>query len=241
MRSENENCRMKPILLTGACFVAALLGADTAQAGSPRAPLRDAKGVAPEGRNILLDCDSYPPPGRLISGPTLRRLGCGVLGPNAIEPFRPNALEQEIIWDGKDARGLPAPPACKVVVSVGLTPRLERFIGYDPGQLLDRIIWLETDPQGRRYWRRWGARSNKCGRTHRSMMGKASRTGPAVGRRLCRIAPIRCPRSRCGLPTMAPSGSPKSPPVIRRGPAAVNRSACSQPTPSGSDSWKRCR
>jgi len=40
---------------------------------------------------------------------------------------------------------------CRVEVSVGLTPRFVRFVGYDPGQLLKRIIWLEVDPQGRVY------------------------------------------------------------------------------------------
>ncbi|MBM3858153.1 MAG: hypothetical protein FJ395_00720 [Verrucomicrobia bacterium] len=84
-------------------------------------------------------------------GRAVRRLGCGVLGPNAPEPFRKNSLAQQILWDGKTESGQTAPAGCKVEVAVGLTPRFERFIGYDPSQLLDNIIWLETDPQGRVY------------------------------------------------------------------------------------------
>ncbi|MDY0170376.1 MAG: hypothetical protein RBS80_27775 [Thermoguttaceae bacterium] len=84
-------------------------------------------------------------------GNVVRTLGCGVLGPNAPEPFQKDILRQEIVWDGKDAEGGPAPEGCKVQVSLGLAPRLDGFVGYDPGQLLSQIVWLETDPQGRIY------------------------------------------------------------------------------------------
>ena len=81
----------------------------------------------------------------------VRTLGCGVLGPNAPEPFRQNSLLQEIAWDGNDARGQPAPAGCRVRVSVGLAPRFASFVHHDPGQLLSQIVWLELDPQGRVY------------------------------------------------------------------------------------------
>jgi hypothetical protein len=84
-------------------------------------------------------------------GKPVRTLVSGLLGPNAPEPLQPEALSQTIAWDGKDALGQPAPAGCRVQVSVGLTPRFERFVGYDPGQLLGEIVWLEVDPQGRVY------------------------------------------------------------------------------------------
>jgi len=88
-------------------------------------------------------------------GRVVRRLGCGVLGPNAPEPFQRDSLRQEIIWDGKDSEGNSTldtrHSSLRIELAVGLTPRFERFVGYDPAQLLDRIIWLETDPQGRLY------------------------------------------------------------------------------------------
>jgi hypothetical protein len=84
-------------------------------------------------------------------GNVVRTLGCGVLGPNAPEPFQKNSLRQEVVWDGKDREGRPAPAGCRVRVSVGLAPRLDGFVGYSPGQLLSQIVWLEVDPLGRLY------------------------------------------------------------------------------------------
>lgn len=84
-------------------------------------------------------------------GKTVRELGCGVLGANAPSPLRPGSLRQEILWDGKDERGRPAPPECKVRVSVGLSPRFERFVAYDPHQILNDVCGLEVDDKGRLY------------------------------------------------------------------------------------------
>lgn len=85
------------------------------------------------------------------SGATLRTLGCGMLGANAPEPLQADTLEQSIYWDGRAADGKPAGAGARVQVGVGLTPRFEGFVGYDPGQLLSEVIWLEVDPQGRVY------------------------------------------------------------------------------------------
>lgn len=84
-------------------------------------------------------------------GATLRNLACGVLGDNAPEPFEKASLRQQIVWDGKDASGKPAPSGSKIRVAVGLRPRFERFVAYDPAQILQHICGMEMDKQGRLY------------------------------------------------------------------------------------------
>ena len=84
-------------------------------------------------------------------GNTIRNLACGVLGENAPAPFQQGTLRQELVWDGKDEEGKPAAAGCKVRVAVGLAPRFERFVAYDPAQLLNHVRGLEVDPQGRLY------------------------------------------------------------------------------------------
>jgi hypothetical protein len=84
-------------------------------------------------------------------GRQLRMLAGGVLGENAPEPFQPGSLRQELVWDGRDADGHPAPPDCRIEVSLGLSPRLDGFVRHDPAQLLSRLVWLEVDPKGRVY------------------------------------------------------------------------------------------
>ena len=84
-------------------------------------------------------------------GHTVRNLACGVLGDNAPAPFQAGSLKQRLTWDGKDDEGKPAPKGCKAQVRVGLTPRFDRFVGYEPAQLLHHVRGLEVDPQGRLY------------------------------------------------------------------------------------------
>ena len=84
-------------------------------------------------------------------GKTVRQLACGVLGENAPRPFKPGALRQELVWDGKDDEGKSVAAPCSVRVSVGLRPRFDRFVGYDPGQMLNHVRGLEVDPEGRVY------------------------------------------------------------------------------------------
>ncbi|MCG3180892.1 MAG: hypothetical protein BIFFINMI_03255 [Phycisphaerae bacterium] len=64
----------------------------------------------------------------------LRHLACGVLGANAPAPFQANSLRQTIVWDGKDDMGryVEAPDACRIRVSLGLAPRLERTLFWSP-------------------------------------------------------------------------------------------------------------
>ncbi|MFW6159080.1 MAG: hypothetical protein ACOC8E_06970, partial [Planctomycetota bacterium] len=67
-------------------------------------------------------------------GRIIRHLACGVLGPNAPPPFRKNALEQALVWDGKDDAGeyVDDKDACVVRVSLGLKPRFERTLFWSP-------------------------------------------------------------------------------------------------------------
>lgn len=85
------------------------------------------------------------------AGNVVRRLGCGVLGPNAPAPFARDSLAQTVGWDGLDAGGRPAPAGCLVLVSVGLAPRFERFVGYDRESLVPHIVALQVDKKGRVY------------------------------------------------------------------------------------------
>ena len=84
-------------------------------------------------------------------GKTVRDLACGVLGDNAPDPFQEASLRQEIVWDGKDAAGKPASLGAKIRVAVGLRPQFERFVAFDPTQLLEHICGMEVDKEGRVY------------------------------------------------------------------------------------------
>jgi hypothetical protein len=67
-------------------------------------------------------------------GRTLRYLACGVLGKTAPPPFTKNALEQTLVWDGKDDRGryVDATDRAVIRVSLGLRARFERTLFWSP-------------------------------------------------------------------------------------------------------------
>ena len=124
----------------------------------PRKPARLAEGptVRRQGGKVVIAFALDRPDDVLVrivdaKGRAVRNLACGVLGDNAPEPFVPKSLHQELAWDGTDASGRPAPAGCKVRVAVGLTPRFDRFVAYDPGQLLPVVCGVEVDAQGRVY------------------------------------------------------------------------------------------
>lgn len=82
-------------------------------------------------------------------GKIVRHLASGVLGPNAPWPFRQDSLAQQIEWDGKDDEGRPAPPGCRVKVGLGLTARLDRFLGWQPdAMLIKEANGLAVGPRG---------------------------------------------------------------------------------------------
>lgn len=124
----------------------------------PREPAKIAAGptVAKKGDGFAIGFALTKPDDVLVrivdaKGDTVRDLVSGVLGWNAPDPLKPGSLSQEIVWDGKDAAGKPAPAGCRVRLSVGLTPRLDRFVAHDPEQILPDVCGLEVDDQGRVY------------------------------------------------------------------------------------------
>jgi len=85
-------------------------------------------------------------------GNVVRNLACGVLGDNAPAPLKPGSLKQELVWDGLNEERKAAPPGeYHLRVEVGLAPRFEQFVAYDPQQLPDWVCGLEVDPKGRVY------------------------------------------------------------------------------------------
>ncbi|MGQ9662834.1 MAG: hypothetical protein ACUVWX_10950 [Kiritimatiellia bacterium] len=70
------------------------------------------------------------------SGKPVRHLAAGVLGKNAPEPLQKGHLKQELTWDGRDDAGSPVEGApFSVRVSLGMRPKLQRFIGNNPAAL----------------------------------------------------------------------------------------------------------
>lgn len=71
-------------------------------------------------------------------GKIIRHLVSGVLGPNAPEPLQKNSTRQNVVWDGKDENGvyIDRRDDCVVRVSLGLNPRFERTLFWDPRRRL---------------------------------------------------------------------------------------------------------
>jgi len=67
-------------------------------------------------------------------GKIICHLASGVLGPNAPVPFRKNSKEQELVWDGKDDRGvyIDDREGMTARVSLGLKPQFERTLHWSP-------------------------------------------------------------------------------------------------------------
>ncbi len=68
------------------------------------------------------------------AGKILRHLASGVLGPNAPAPFKKNALNQTVSWDGKDDRGIYIDnvDSLSVRVSLGLKASFDRSLFWEP-------------------------------------------------------------------------------------------------------------
>ncbi|MHC4917445.1 MAG: hypothetical protein ACYTGB_18360, partial [Planctomycetota bacterium] len=67
-------------------------------------------------------------------GRIVRHLASGVLGPNAPGPFQKNSKRQRLVWDEKDDRGraISRSAGLSVRVSLGLKPRFERTLYWEP-------------------------------------------------------------------------------------------------------------
>jgi sugar lactone lactonase YvrE len=83
-------------------------------------------------------------------GKIVRHLAAGVLGKKAPEPFKPDALEQTLAWDGKDDAGTEVPAGTYTVhVGLGLRAKFERTIGWKPG--VGHVRSLAAGPKGELY------------------------------------------------------------------------------------------
>jgi hypothetical protein len=80
-------------------------------------------------------------------GRILRHLACGVLGPNAPNPFRKDSLEQKLAWDGKDDQGDYVDDLSRVAVrvSLGLQARFERHFMWAPHRRITAGVWWEPN------------------------------------------------------------------------------------------------
>ncbi len=85
-------------------------------------------------------------------GHIVRHLASGVLGPNAPIPLQPNALEQTLIWDGKDELGayVDNPAELQVRVSLGLSARFEKTLHWHPKKRcgMRKMPRCEAQPEG---------------------------------------------------------------------------------------------
>jgi sugar lactone lactonase YvrE len=85
------------------------------------------------------------------SGRIVRHLACGVLGPNAPEPFQKNLRRQTIHWDGKDDQGryVQDKDRVSIRVSLGLGARFERHFRWSPHRRIGTMPPLIcTRPEG---------------------------------------------------------------------------------------------
>jgi len=90
-------------------------------------------------------------------GNVVRHLVAGQLGPRAPEPLQKDSLKQSIVWDGKNDAGISvrsksARTSTKynVRVSLGLTPRFDRVIGWN-GNRFGSVEALAVSDKGELY------------------------------------------------------------------------------------------
>lgn len=85
-----------------------------------------------------------------LDGEIVRHLASGVLGDNAPLPFKPNTLEQKVIWDSKDDRGRYVDDLknISVRVSLGLKPSYEKDLYTSQYKRISPLPALATGPEG---------------------------------------------------------------------------------------------
>ncbi|HOX07676.1 MAG TPA: hypothetical protein PK280_14850 [Planctomycetota bacterium] len=82
-------------------------------------------------------------------GKVVRHLAAGLLGKSAPEPFKKDALAQEVVWDGKDDAGKPAAGGpFKARVSLGAKPKFERIAGWDGATLGSSVAGMVVGKGG---------------------------------------------------------------------------------------------
>ncbi len=81
----------------------------------------------------------------------VRHLASGVLGKNAPPPFQKNALQQKLIWDGKDdlEEYVREPERLRVRVSLGLKAQFDKQLGPDhPKNLPGYVLGIAVSEEG---------------------------------------------------------------------------------------------
>ncbi|HOX05499.1 MAG TPA: hypothetical protein PK280_03775 [Planctomycetota bacterium] len=82
-------------------------------------------------------------------GKVVRHLAAGLLGKNAPEPFKADALAQEVAWDGKDDAGKPAAGGpFRARVRLGIVPRLDGILGRNDNTLSGGVEAVTISPKG---------------------------------------------------------------------------------------------
>ncbi|MFO7898159.1 MAG: hypothetical protein R6V58_03750 [Planctomycetota bacterium] len=110
-------------------------------AGAGGAALETGPTAAVEGKDVRVTFTAAEPTDVAVlvkdaRGRIVRHLAAGVLGPNAPDPLKPNSLTQSLVWDGRDDDGRCLPPGqYKIEVKVGLTPRFDKALGWNPYRL----------------------------------------------------------------------------------------------------------
>ncbi|MCG3179832.1 MAG: hypothetical protein BIFFINMI_02178 [Phycisphaerae bacterium] len=121
------------MVLVGALTMACLGPAERARAGDPAFTARPTMVRSEEGYRISFAVSApIDVEVAVLDGQArvIRHLAAGRLGKNAPEPFKPDALSQEIAWDGKDDAGKPATMADRPVarVRLGLGVQFDRYV-----------------------------------------------------------------------------------------------------------------
>jgi hypothetical protein len=103
------------------------------------------------------------------AGRTVRHLAAGVLGDSPPPPLKPG-LRQVLDWDGTDDAGRPVEPAgCTVQVCLGLTPTLDRMLGWR-GEAVGTegsahragVVGFAVEPDGRCFVLYSGSKKPTC-------------------------------------------------------------------------------
>ncbi|MCX7590699.1 MAG: hypothetical protein N2255_03630, partial [Kiritimatiellae bacterium] len=82
------------------------------------------------------------------AGRVVRHLAAGMLGKNAPDPLQKGTLKQDLVWDGKDDAGTTATGGpFSLRVSLGMRPKLQRFIANNPAGL-GSVKALAVGPSG---------------------------------------------------------------------------------------------
>lgn len=104
-------------------------------------------------------------------GKVVRHLAAGLLGNNAPEPFRKNALAQEIVWNGKDDAGMTsASGPFKVRVRLGSQAKLDKYLGQKPLSFSGEIYAITVGLGGELFV--LFGESQKFGRAEMAVLGK---------------------------------------------------------------------